>query len=49
MAKTSVDIPDPMIDDIDTIGIEREMTRSQVIRKAIKEFIKRCKKAGEIK
>lgn len=43
MEKTSVQMEQDMIDDLDEIKEDIGMNRSQVIRKAVKEFIKAYK------
>lgn len=40
MEKTSVQMEQDMLDDLDTIAKEDGMNRSQIIRKACKEYIK---------
>lgn len=49
MKRTSVQIEQDVIDDLDAIADERGMNRSQVMRKALQEYIKLCKEKGEIK
>ena len=49
MEKTSLQMEQDMIADLDKIAKVRGMNRSQVIRKALGEYIKACKKKGEIK
>ena len=40
MEKTSVQMEKDMLDDIDKIAKEDDMNRSQIIRRACKEYIK---------
>lgn len=49
MEKTSFQFEKDMIDDLDAIATERGMNRSQVVRKALDDYIKDCKAKGEIK
>jgi len=49
MEKTSVQMEQDMIDDLDAIALKRGMNRSQVIRKELADSITVCKKKGEIK
>jgi len=49
MEKTSVQMEEDMIKELDAIATARGMNRSQVIRQANKEYIQACKDKGEIK
>ena len=49
MEKTSVQMEQDMIDELDKIAEKRGMNRSQVIRKALEDYIQKCKDKGEIK
>ncbi len=49
MEKTSVQMEQDMIDDLDAIAKYFGMNRSQVIRKAVENHIESCKEKGEIK
>jgi len=49
MEKTSVQMEQDMIKDLDAVAIVRGMNRSQIIRKALQDYLEDCKKKGEIK
>lgn len=49
MEKTSLQMEQDMINDLDSIAEVRGMNRSQVMRKGLEEFIKLCRTKGEIK
>lgn len=47
MEKTSVQLELDTILALDKVAAKRGMNRSQVMRKAIEDFLAECKKAGE--
>lgn len=49
MEKTSLQIEQDMLDDLDKLAEVRGMKRSQVMRKGLAVYIKDCKNKGEIK
>ena len=49
MEKTSVQMEQDMLNDLDKIAEKRGMNRSQVIRKFLEEKIQESKDEGEIK
>ena len=49
MEKTSLQMEQDMIDDLEAIAKARGMNRSQVMRKGLEGFIAKCRGRGEIK
>jgi len=46
--KTSVNMPDEMILDLDSLADKRMSNRSQIIKQAIKEHLDKAREAGEL-